>query len=192
MAAEGERPEGTSSGRTGESATHGRTGESAGHFTTGGGWVPVPVPPPDEDIRALLALLGEVRSDLARLQSTREITALRDECDAAVEEISRTGRVTPDLAARLRARLEAAGPAPSVLASGIALARSLDLVEARPRTPRPSAESAQRARPSGRSHPGAYGNPAGATPPVHTPPGHTPPGPSTGSDDDEWPDPADG
>ncbi|MFD7248000.1 hypothetical protein [Streptomyces massasporeus] len=184
MAAEGERPEGTSSGRTDESATH----------VTPGGWVPVPVPSLDEDTRALLALLGEVRADLARLRSTSEITALRDACDAAVEEISRTGRVTPDLVARLRDRLATAGPALAVLASGVALARSLDLMEARLGTPRPAAESAQRARPkpTGRSHPGAYGNPAGLTPPVHTTPGHTPPGPSTGSDDDEWPDPADG
>ncbi|MFF7766159.1 hypothetical protein ACFZC7_06535 [Streptomyces massasporeus] len=185
MAAEGERPEGTSSGRT---------GESAAHLTPGAGWVPVPVPLLDENTAELLAVLGEVRSDLARLQSTSGITALRDECDAAVEELSRTGRVTPDLVARLRDRLEAAGPAPSVLASGVALARSLDLVEARLRTPRPAAESAQRAKPkpSGHSRPGARRNPAGLTPPVHGPPGHTPPGPSTGSDDDEWPDPADG
>ncbi|MFF5309158.1 hypothetical protein [Streptomyces massasporeus] len=180
MAAEGERPDGTSSGRT---------GESAAHFTPGGGWVPVPVPLLDEDTRELLAVLEEVRSDLARLQSTSGITELRDECDAAVEELSQTGRVTPDLLARLRDRLAAAGPAPSVLASGVALARALDLVEARLRTPRPAAEPAQQARPksSGHSRPGAYGNPAGLTPP-----GHTPPGPSTGSDDDEWPDPADG
>ncbi|MEV5105871.1 hypothetical protein ACFQ7G_35665 [Streptomyces massasporeus] len=179
MAAEGERPEGTSSGST---------GESTAHFTTGG-WVPVPVPPPDVDTRELLALLAEVRSDLARLQSTSEITALRDACDAAVEEISRTGHVTPDLVARLRDRLAAAGPAPSVLASGVALARTLDLVEARLGAPRPVAESAQRARPkpSGHSRPGSYGTHSGLTPP-----GHTPPGPSTGSDDDEWPDPADG
>ncbi|MFF7378289.1 hypothetical protein ACFY96_23925 [Streptomyces massasporeus] len=179
MAAEGERPEGTTSGRT---------GESSAHFTTGG-WVPVPVPRTDEDAGELLALLAEVRSDLARLQSTSEITALRDACDAAVEEISRTGHVTPDLVARLRDRLAAAGPAASALASGVALARSLDLVEARLRTPRPVAESAQQARPkpSGHSRPGSHGTPSGLTPP-----GHTPPGPSTGSDDDEWPDPADG
>ncbi|MFF9117638.1 hypothetical protein ACF09Y_18870 [Streptomyces massasporeus] len=180
MAAQGERPEGTSSGPT---------GESTAHVTAGGGWVPVPVPPLDEDTRELLALLGEVRSDLARLQSTSEITALRDECEAAVEEISRTGRVTPDLVARLRDRLAAAGPAPSVLAAGVALARSLDLMEARLRTPHPAAEPAQQARPKpvGHSRPGARPNPAGLTPP-----GHTPPGPSTGSDDDEWPAPADG
>ncbi|MBB4711945.1 hypothetical protein BJ965_001827 [Streptomyces luteogriseus] len=36
----------------------------------------------DEDAVELLALLGEVWSDLARLQSTDEITALGDECDA--------------------------------------------------------------------------------------------------------------
>lgn len=180
MAAEGERPEGTSSDRTGEPATH---------FPPGGGWGPMPVPPLDEDTRGLLALLEEVRSDLGRLQTTSEIIALRDECDAAVEQISRTGRITPDLLVLLRARLAAAGPAASALASGVALARSLDLVEARLRTPRPVAESAQQARPkpSGHSRPGSHGTHSGLTPP-----GHTPPGPSTGSDDDEWPDPADG
>ncbi|MGW0291433.1 hypothetical protein [Streptomyces tuirus] len=180
MAAEGERPEDTSLGLT---------GESTAHLTTGGAWVPVPVPPLDEDTRELLALLGEVRSDLARLQITSEIIALRDECDVAVEEISRTGRVAPDLVARLRDRLAAAGPAPSALASGVALARSLELMDARLRTRRPAAESAQQARPrpAGRARPGASGTPVGLTPP-----GHTPPGPSTGSDDDEWPDPADG
>ncbi|MGW6545469.1 hypothetical protein ACWGBH_21850 [Streptomyces massasporeus] len=173
MAAEGERPAGTSSGRTDQSATH----------ITHSGWVPVPVPPLDEDTRELLALLGEVRSDLTRLRTTDEIAALRDECDAAVEEISRTGHLTPDLAARLRDRLAAAEPALSVLASGVALARSLHLMEARPHTPRPAAESAQGARPkpAGHSRPG-----------TRNPLGHTPPGPSTGSDDDEWPDPADG
>jgi hypothetical protein len=175
MAAEGERPDSTSSGRT---------SEPTAHFTTGGGWGHMPVPPADEDVGELLALLGEVRSDLARLQSTSEITALRDECGAAVEEISRTGRVTLDLVARLRARLAAAAPAQSALASGAGLARSLDLVEARLRTPRPEGESATRARPkpSGSARPGEYG----------TSVGHTPPGPSTGSDDDEWPDPAGG
>ncbi|MCX3291664.1 hypothetical protein OR263_34000 [Streptomyces sp. NEAU-H22] len=184
MAAEGERPGSTSSGRT---------SEPSAHFTTGGGWGHPPVPPVDEDTAELLALLGEVRSDLARLRSTDEITALGDECDAAMGEISRTGRVTLDLVTRLRARLAAAAPVPSALASGIALARTLDVVAARPSTPRPAAEPPTRAKakPSGRAHPGEYGTPAGVTPPAHAP-GHTPPGPSTGSDDDEWPDPADG
>ncbi|MFF5575122.1 hypothetical protein [Streptomyces luteogriseus] len=185
MAAEGERPDSTSSGRT---------SESTAHFSTGGGWGHAPVPPPvDEDAVELLALLGEVRADLVRLQSTDEITALGEECDAAMGEISRTGRVTLDLVTRLRARLAAAAPVPSALASGIALARTLGVVAARLSTPRPAEEPPKRAtaKPSGRTRPGAYGTPAGLTPPAPTH-GHTPPGPSTGSDDDEWPDPADG
>ncbi|MEU3888515.1 hypothetical protein [Streptomyces sp. NPDC029041] len=174
MAAEGERPESTSTGHT---------GEAAAHFTTGGGaWPPMPAPRTDEDAGALLDVLTEVRSDLARLQDADEISALRDQCDAAVDEISRTGRVTLDLVARLRDRLAAAEPVRSVLASGAALALTLDRVEGRLRTPRLAEEQMSRARPAGRARPGGYGTPAG----------HTPPGPSTGSDDDEWPDPADG
>ncbi|MFD5229006.1 hypothetical protein ACFWJ5_10775 [Streptomyces qaidamensis] len=174
MAAEGERTENTSAGHA--------SGQ-AHHFTTGGGpgWGPVPPPPPDGRVTELLALLREVRADLERLQSTDEITALRDECDEAEQEISRTGRVTPGLAARLRARLAAAEPAPSLLASVVGLARSLDLVESGLGTPEPEGRS-MRPLPSGRARPGEFGTPAG----------HTPPGPSTGSDDDEWPDPADG
>ncbi|MFJ8595523.1 hypothetical protein [Streptomyces sp. NPDC093598] len=174
MAAEGERPESTSLGRT--------SGPDQ-HFTVGDGRSgQVPAPPADEDAGELLALLREMRSDLARLRSTDEIIGLRDECDAAVEEISRTGRVTLDLVARLRARLAAAGPVRSLPASGTDLARSLDRVETRLRTPRPAVESDMRARPGGLARPRGY----------ETPAGHTPPGPSTGSDDDEWPDPADG
>ncbi|PPS77415.1 MULTISPECIES: hypothetical protein [Streptomyces] len=174
MAAEGERPESTSAGHT---------GEPAAHFTTGGdAWGPMPAPPTDEDAGALLAVLTELRSDLPRLRDSDEITALRDQCEAAVDEISGTGRVTLDLVARLRARLAAAEPVRSVLASGAALALSLDRAEDRLRTPRPAEEPKRRARPAGHTHPGGYG----------TPVGHTPPGPSTGSDDDEWPDPADG
>ncbi|MER7476360.1 hypothetical protein ABTX60_01695 [Streptomyces sp. NPDC126510] len=175
MAAEGERPESTSAGHT---------SEPAAHFAIGGGAWPGPMhaPPTDEDAGALLAALTEVLSDLARLRESDEITALRDQCDAAVDEISRTGRVTFGLVARLRDRLAAAEPVRSVLASGAALALSLDRVEDRLRTPRPAEESQGRARPVGRARPGGYGTPAG----------HTPPGPSTGSDDDEWPDPADG
>ncbi|MFB6848658.1 hypothetical protein ACFCXS_27950 [Streptomyces sp. NPDC056373] len=173
-AAEGERPESTSAGHT---------GEATAHFTTGGGaWGPMPAPPTDEDAGALLAVLTELRSDLARLRDSDEITALREQCDAAVDEISRTGRVTLDLVARLRAGLAAAEPVRSVLASGAALALYLDRVEERLRSPRPAAEPKKRTRPAGHARPGGYGAPVG----------HTPPGPSTGSDDDEWPDPADG
>ncbi|MFF5964387.1 hypothetical protein ACFY64_11690 [Streptomyces collinus] len=176
MAAEGERTENTSAGHA-----SGQAGQ-AHHFTTGGaGWGPVPVPPADQHVAELLALLREVRSDLERLRSTDEITALRDECDEAVAEISRTGRVTPGLVARLRTRLAATEPALSLLASVVGLAQSLDLVESGPGTPEPEGRS-MRPLPSSRARPGAYGAPAG----------HTPPGPSTGSDDDEWPDPADG
>jgi hypothetical protein len=161
----------------------GHTGEAAAHFTTGGGaWAPMPAPRTDENARALLAVLTEVRSDLARLRDSDEITALRDQCDAAVDEISRTGHVTLDLVARLRDRLAAAEPVRSVLASGAALALSLDRLEDRLGTPRPAEEPRRRTRPAGHARPGGYGTPAG----------HTPPGPSTGSDDDEWPDPADG
>ncbi|MFD5158227.1 hypothetical protein ACFWMJ_09155 [Streptomyces hawaiiensis] len=174
MAAEGERP---------ESTTAGRTSGPDRHVTTGDGRSgQVPPVPPDADVAELLAVLGKVLSDLTPLQSTDEIVALRDECDAAVEEISRTGRVTPDLAARLRARLAAAGPVQPFLASGTALARSLDRLAAPLPTPRPVGEASMRTRPAGRARPGGY----------ETPAGHTPPGPSTGSDDDEWPDPADG
>ncbi|GAA2306456.1 hypothetical protein GCM10010234_57430 [Streptomyces hawaiiensis] len=174
MAADGERPESTSTGHT---------GEAAAHFTTGGGaWPPMPPPRTDEDARALLVVLTEVRSDLARLRDSDEITALRDQCDAAVDEISRTGHVTLDLVARLRDRLAAAEPVRSVLASGAALASSLDRLEDRLRAPRPAEEPKRRTRPAHHARPGGYG----------TPVGHTPPGPSTGSDDDEWPDPADG
>ncbi|MFI8895048.1 hypothetical protein [Streptomyces paradoxus] len=139
-------------------------------------------PPADRHVAELLALLRDVRSDLERLRSTDEITALRDECDAAVAEISGTGRVTPGLVARLRTRLEAAEPALSLLASVVALAQSLALVEGPQGIPEPDGPRSMGSRPSGRARPGAYGAPAG----------HTPPGPSTGSDDDEWPDPADG
>jgi hypothetical protein len=174
MAAEGERTEGTSAGHA--------SGQ-AHHFTPDGtGWGSVPAPSADEHVAALLALLREARSDLQRLQSTDEITALRDECDEAVEEISRTGRVTPGLVARLRTRLAAADPATSLLASVVGLVQSLDLAESRPGTPEPDGRRLMRPLPSGRARPGAHGAPAG----------HTPPGPSTGSDDDEWPDPADG
>ncbi|MFJ5727720.1 hypothetical protein [Streptomyces paradoxus] len=175
MAAEGERTESTSEGHA---VGHGH------HFTTGGGagWGSVPPPPADQHVAELLALLREVRSDLERLRSTDEITALRDECDAAVAEISGTGRVTPALAARLRTRLEAAQPVLSPLASVVALVQSLALVEEPLGYPEPDGRRAMRPRPSGRARPGGYGAPVG----------HTPPGPSTGSDDDEWPDPADG
>ncbi|WP_175435238.1 hypothetical protein [Streptomyces hawaiiensis] len=174
MATEGERP---------ESAAPGPASGPDRHFTPGDGrWGYVSPPPPDASAVELLAVLGEVRSDLAPLQGTDEIVALRDECDAAVEEISRTGRVTPDLIARLRARLAAAGPAQPFLASGTALARSLDRLEAHLPTARPVGEASMRTMPAGRARPGGY----------ETPAGHTPPGPSTGSDDDEWPDPADG
>ncbi|MFC8145851.1 hypothetical protein ACFUKV_29555 [Streptomyces paradoxus] len=174
MAAEGERAESTSAGHSSGQA----------HFTTGGGagWGSVPTPPVGEQIAELLVLLREVRSDLERLQSTDEIAALRDECDAAMAEISGTGRVTPGLVARLRTRLEAAEPAVSLLASVVGLTQSLALVEGPLGTPEPDGQRSMRPRPSGRARPGEYGAPAG----------HTPPGPSTGSDDDEWPDPADG
>jgi hypothetical protein len=173
MAAEGERAESTSAGQVWHA-----------HFSTGGGvdGGSVPLPPAGEQVAELLALLREVRSDLERLQSTDEITALRDECDEAVAEISRTGRVTPGLVARLRTRLTATEPALSLLASGVALARLLALVEGPPGTPEPEGQQASMRLRPGRARPGAYGTPAG----------HTPPGPSTGSDDDEWPDPADG
>ncbi|AMW13433.1 hypothetical protein A4E84_30400 [Streptomyces qaidamensis] len=175
MAAEGERTENTSAGHA---SGH------AHHFTTGGGagWGPVPPPSPDGHVAELLALLREVRSDLERLQSTDEITALRDESDGAMAEISGTGRVTPGLVARLRTRLEAAQPALSPLASVAGLVQSLALVEGTLSYPEPEERASMRPLPSGRARPGAYGPPAG----------HTPPGPSTGSDDDEWPDPADG
>ncbi|MFE8963734.1 hypothetical protein [Streptomyces iakyrus] len=175
MAAEGERTENTSAGHV--------SGQ-AHHFTAGGGpgWGPVPPPPPDGRLAELLALLREVRSDLERVQSTDEITALRDACDEAEQEISRTGLVTPGLAARLRDRLAAAEPAPSLLASVAGLAQALALVDGPLGTPEPDRRRSMRPKPSGAGHPGAYGAPAG----------HTPPGPSTGSDDDEWPDPADG
>ena len=173
MAAEGERTESTSEGHA---IGHGH------HFTIGGaGWGSVPPPSADQHVAELLALLREVRSDLERLRSTDEITALRDECDAAVAEISGTGRVTPDLAARLRARLEAAQPVLSPLASVVGLVQSLALVEGPVGYPEPEGQRPVSRRP-GRARPGGYEAPAG----------HTPPGPSTGSDDDEWPDPADG
>ncbi|MFE9115798.1 hypothetical protein ACFYN9_40220 [Streptomyces collinus] len=175
MAAERERTENTSAGHA--------SGQ-AHHFSTGGGpgWGPVPPPPPDGRVAELLALLREVRADLERLQSTDEITALRDECEEAEQEISRTGRVTPGLAARFRARLAAAEPAPSLLASVAGLAQALALAEEPLGTPEPDRRRSTQPNPFGGARPGAYGAPAG----------HTPPGPSTGSDDDEWPDPADG
>ncbi|MFI2630493.1 hypothetical protein ACH5A2_08885 [Streptomyces collinus] len=174
MAAEGERTESTSEGHA---VGHGH------HFTTGGaGWGAVPPPPADQHAAELLALLGEVRSDLERLRSTDEITALRDECDAAEAEISGTGRLTPGLVARLRDRLEAARTALSPLASVVGLIQALAQVEGPLGYPETDGRRAMRPRPSDRARPGAYGAPAG----------HTPPGPSTGSDDDEWPDPADG
>ncbi|MZF89697.1 hypothetical protein [Streptomyces sp. SID5643] len=175
MAAEGDRAESTSEGHVSGQA----------HITTGGGAGrgPVPPPPADRHVAELLALLREVRSDLERLRSTDEITALREECDEAEQEISRTGRVTPGLAARLRDRLEAAQTAVSPLASVVGLVQSLARVEA-PALGHPEAagQHSMPPWPVGRARPGAYGTPAG----------HTPPGPSTGSDDDEWPDPADG
>ncbi|PTH89439.1 hypothetical protein C9J60_00015 [Streptomyces sp. A244] len=176
MAAEGERTGNTSAGHA---------GGHAHHFTTGGGagWGQVPTPPPDGPVAELLALLREVRADLERVQSTDEITALRVACDEAEEEISRTGLVTPGVAARLRARLAAAEPAPSLLASVAGLAQALAQVYDGPLdTPEPDEQQASMRLRPGRARPGAYG----------TPVGHTPPGPSTGSDDDEWPDPADG
>ncbi|MGW6644036.1 hypothetical protein [Streptomyces iakyrus] len=171
MAAEGERTENTSAGQA---------GGHAHHFTTGGGagWGQVPTPPPDGRVAELLALLREVRADLERVQSTDEITALRVACDEAEEEISRTGLVTPGVAARLRARLAAAEPAPSLLASVAGLAQALALVE----PPGVAEPDGRRPNDFGGARPGASGAPVG----------HTPPGPSTGSDDDEWPDPADG
>ncbi|MEU3935857.1 hypothetical protein AB0E85_28035 [Streptomyces sp. NPDC029044] len=175
MAAEGDRTESTSEGRVSGQA----------HITTGGdaGWGAVPPPPADRHVAELLVLLREVRSDLDRLRSTDEIRALRDECEEAEQEISRTGRVTPGLVARLRARLEAAQTAVSPLASVVGLVQSLALVEG-PTLGPPEAggQHPMRPWPVGRARPGGYGAPAG----------HTPPGPSTGSDDDEWPDPADG
>ncbi|KOX06466.1 hypothetical protein ADK65_01640 [Streptomyces sp. NRRL B-1140] len=171
MAAEGERPESTSTGHTDESA----------HITIGGGaWQPIPAPRTDEAAGALLDVLTKVRSDLTLLRDSDELIALRDQCDAAVDEISRTGHVTLDLVALLRDRLAAAEPV-RALASGAALALALDRVEDGLRTLRP-AEKPKRTWPAGHARPGGYGTPAG----------HTPPGPSTGSDDDEWPDPADG
>ncbi|MEU1577136.1 hypothetical protein ABZ519_39505 [Streptomyces collinus] len=175
MAAEGERTESTSEGHV--------IGQGH-HFTTGGaGWgAAVPPPPADQQVAELLALLREVRADLERLRSTDEITALRDECDAAEAEISGTGRLTPGLVTRLRDRLEAARTALSPLASVVGLIQALAQVEGPLGYPETDGRRAMRPRPSGRERPGAYGAPAG----------HTPPGPSTGSDDDEWPDPADG
>ncbi|GAA2768314.1 hypothetical protein GCM10010103_73560 [Streptomyces paradoxus] len=174
MAAEGERAESTSEGHV-IGGGH--------HFTTGGGvgWSSGPTQPPDEPVAELLTLLREVRSDLERLQSTDEIAALRDECDAVVAEISGTGYVTPGLVARLRTRLQAAEPVLPPLASVVGLVQSLALVEGPLGSPEPEGQWPVSRRP-GRARPGAYGTPAG----------HTPPGPSTGSDDDEWPDPADG
>ncbi|MFF8939978.1 hypothetical protein ACF08O_35790 [Streptomyces paradoxus] len=175
MAAEGERTEGTSEGHV--------IGQGH-HFTTGGGagWGAVPASPADQQVAELLALLREVRSDLERLRLTDEITALRDECDAAEAEISGTGRVAPGLVARLRARLEAAQTVLSPLASVVGLIQALAQVAGTLEYPEPDGRRAMRPRPSGNARPGGYGAPVG----------HTPPGPSTGSDDDEWPDPADG
>ncbi|MFJ4360842.1 hypothetical protein ACIP25_31705 [Streptomyces massasporeus] len=176
MAAEGERAESTSDGHVIGGGHHFMAGGSVGSSSG-------PTQPADERVAELLTLLREVRSDLERLQSTDEIAALRDECDAVVAEISKTGYVTPGLVARLRTRLQAAEPALPPLASVVALVRALALVEGPLGTPKPEGErSPWRPKPSGRGRPGAYGPPAG----------HTPPGPSTGSDDDEWPDPADG
>ncbi|MFD5944564.1 hypothetical protein ACFWAZ_00010 [Streptomyces collinus] len=176
MAAEGERAESTSEGHV----------IGGGHHIMAGGnigWSSGPTQPADERVAELLTLLREVRSDLEHLESTDEIAALRDECDAVVAEISGTGYVTPGLAARLRTRLQAAEPALPPLASVVSLVQSLALVEGPLGTPKPEGQGPSwRPKPSGRERPGAYGPPAG----------HTPPGPSTGSDDDEWPDPADG
>ncbi|PJE94796.1 hypothetical protein CUT44_26975 [Streptomyces carminius] len=81
--------------------------------------------PADGGHRELLRAVRELREDLARLVTTPETRALREELDGAEEEIRSTGQAGATRRESLRQRLQDAATAVGALASGAAVGQAL-------------------------------------------------------------------
>ncbi|MGW6274443.1 hypothetical protein [Streptomyces sp. NPDC055060] len=126
------------------------------------------------EIEQLLRAAHELRADLARLAAGEHTARLDEELAEAVRELERTGHADVARWARLRIIL-AESAATGALASAMALDHVIRMALDGPGA---STFYIQPASPAS----------SGTPRPAPDPSGHTSPGPSTGSDDDEWPE----